>query len=232
MYIVEGNNGVGKSTLLRLIKKHLSHLEVTQEPVNAWATQGDQDQSLLEKFYTDSPRWAYTMETYTMLTRVQEHVRVQNMPHPFKIMERSLYSGHYCFARNGYEQAFMDDTEWNIYNKWFEFLVPQKCHPPIGLIYLQSDPQVCYDRGVKRNRPGEEAVPLEYFQQLHEQHENYLIKKQGILNELKEVPVLVLDGNHEFENDPEVYNEYFEKIEEFLLFTHPINKNKEVQKSI
>jgi deoxyadenosine/deoxycytidine kinase len=230
MYIVEGNNGVGKSTLLRLIKKHLSHIEVVQEPVDSWAVGGDE--SLLAKFYHDTNRWSYTMETYTMLTRVQEHIRVQQMLHPFKIMERSLYSGHYCFARNGYEQACMDDTEWNIYNKWFNFLVPQKCRPPKGFIYLSSDPQVCFDRGVKRNRAGEDIVPLEYYQQLHTQHENYLIKKQGILEELKDVPVLVLDGNFEFENDPEVYNEYFEKIEEFLLNTHPIHQNKEVQETI
>ena len=221
MYILEGNVGVGKSTLLDLIKKNIPHLYTVKEPVDSWVQENIDGQSLLAKFYQNIPRWSYTMESYTMLTRVHEHLRVQQMKQPLKIMERSLYSGHYCFARNGYEQGCMDDIEWNIYNNWFNFLVLQKCNSPRGFIYLSSDPQTCFERAIKRNRAGEEQIKFEYFEQIHEQHESFLIKKQDILNELKDVPVLVLDGSVEFEQDRDIHTYYLERIEEFLLNTQP-----------
>lgn len=232
MYILEGNNGIGKSTLLKLIQKNMPHIQAVQEPVDAWAKEHNNEDSLLARFYSDSNRWAYTMETYTMIARVQEHLRVQQMPNPFKVMERSLYSGHYCFARNGYEQGFMTETEWHIYNKWFEFLVPQKCHAPQGFIYIKSDPEVCFERSIKRNRKGEEAIPLNYFKQMHDQHERYLLEKENVLDSLKDVPVLILDGNEEFEANLSIQQDHLKKIEEFLLLTHATHKNKETQKTI
>ncbi len=229
MYIVEGNVGAGKSTLLNVIQKTMHHVQVVQEPVTTWAQENLGKESLLAKFYQDIPRWAYTMETYTMFSRVQEHIRVQQIPHPFAIMERSLYSGHYCFARNGYEQGYMTDTEWTIYNQWFTYLVPQRCKAPQGFIYLASDPAICFERTAKRNRTGEEAIPLTYFEQIHAKHEQFLIKKQGILDDLKKIPVLILDGTADFEHDAEVQAEYAEKIEEFLLATtQPLQKQTEV----
>lgn len=231
MYILEGNNGIGKSTLLKLIQNNMPHVEAVQEPVDAWATEHNNEDSLLARFYADAPRWAYTMETYTMIARVQEHLKAQQIDSPFKIMERSLYSGHYCFARNGYEQGFMSDLEWDIYNKWFNFLVPQKCEAPRGFIYIKSDPEVCFERSARRNRKGEESVPLEYFKQMHNQHERYLLNKENVLDSLKDVPVLVLDGNNEFEKDLDAQQEHFNKIQEFLLETHPINK-AEIQSSL
>ena len=219
MYILEGNNGIGKSTLLKLIQKNIPHIQAIQEPVDAWATEHNNEDSLLARFYADAPRWSYTMETYTMMARVQEHLRVQKMQQPFRIMERSLYSGHYCFARNGYEQGFMTETEWAIYNKWFNFLVPQKCQAPKGFIYIKSAPEVCFERSLKRSRKGEETVPLKYFEQMHDQHERYLLEKENVLDSLKEVPVLILDGNHEFASNSELQKNHFDKIQEFLLHT-------------
>lgn len=218
MYILEGNIGAGKSTLLDLIKKHMGYLEVVQEPVNSWSN-GETEHSLLAQFCADMNRWSYSMETYTMFSRIQEHLRVQEIKNPFKIMERSLYSGNYCFAKNGHLQGFMTDLEWHIYTQWFDFLVLQKCNPPLGFIYLQTDPDLCYERTKKRNRLGEENIPLGYFEQIHEQHEKFLIKKEGVLDQLKHVPVLILDGSIDFESNREYLQDYLDKIDEFLFFT-------------
>jgi deoxyadenosine/deoxycytidine kinase len=229
MYLVEGNVGVGKSTLLSLIAKRLSHVQVVFESVNAWSN-ADHSNSLLTHFYQDTNRWSYTMETFTMFTRIKEHLNEQNGNNPFKIIERSLYSGHYCFARNGYLQGCMTDVEWSLYTQWFTFLVERGCKPPHGFIYLKADPQICYDRTLKRSRSGEESIPLSYFEQIHEQHENFLIKKQNVLGSLKEVPVLVLDASFEFENDEAVLEEYLQKIQDFMLITHkPSTKTSSVQ---
>ena len=225
MYLVEGNVGAGKSTLLSLITKNLPHMEVVFENVNSW-DRNEYGKSLLTQFYQDTPRWSYTMETYTMLTRIKEHLREQAHQNPFKIIERSLFSGHYCFAKNGYLQGCMDETEWKLYSDWFSFLVEQYCQAPDGFIYLQADPKECQARAQKRNRSSEERITLAYFEQIHEQHEVFLIKKQGISPFLKDIPVLVLDATHNFELSQELTAEYLERINDFILITQAAKRAK------
>ncbi len=218
MYILEGNIGAGKSTLLNLIKTYMPYIEVIQEPVTTWSDTST-EHSLLAQFCADMPRWSYSMETYTMFCRIQEHLRIQKNQNPFKLVERSLYSGNYCFAKNGYLQSFMSDIEWNIYTEWFNFLVLQKCQPPLGFIYLQTDPEICFERTAKRNRLGEEHISIEYFKQIHNRHEQFLIHKQGVLNQLKDVPVLVIDGSIDFESNKQHLKDCLDQIDEFLFFT-------------
>lgn len=218
MYLIEGNVGAGKSTLLSLLSQQLPSLEVVFEAVNSW-DKIDHGTSLLTHFYQDTARWSYTMETFTMFKRIQEHLREQNHKNAFRIIERSLYSGHYCFAKNGYLQGALDESEWILYNKWFTFLVEEHCKTPHGFIYLQTDPKICYDRAKKRSRSAEETIPLAYFEQIHQQHEDFLIKKRGILSSLKDVPVLILDASIEFETDEERVKEYAEKMYDFMLLT-------------
>ena len=213
MFLLEGNMGSGKSTLLHLIKKHLPHIEVIQEPVDKW-----HGNDLLMHFYKDQQRWAYTMETFTLLTRVKEHLKEQNK-NPHKIMERSIYSGYYCFAKNGLLQGTLSKDEWVIHNEWFEFLVTHKCTPPVGFIYLQTFPEICFERIKKRNRTGESNVPLHYLNLIHNQHEMFLLEKKEILHSLKDVPVLTLDVSEEFATNKKFLQDILGKIEAFILST-------------
>lgn len=215
MYIVEGNIGAGKSTFLAKLEKHVSSLSVIQEPVETWS-KNCSGASLLENFYQDQKRWTYTLETLTMIYRSQEHIRVQNLPIKYKIMERSIYSGHYCFALNGRDHGNFNNIEWNLYNQWVEFLFTQKCRPPRGFIYLQATPEVCYERIQKRSRSGEESVSLNYLKQIDDKHETFLVKKQGLFNNLEKTPVLILNANHNFEKNPAIFYDYIKRIEFFL----------------
>lgn len=221
MYLLEGNMGAGKSTLLLLIKKYLPHFEVVTEPVTSWQD-GNYGQSLLGHFYQDTFRWAYTMETITLITRVKEHLKEQQENINKKIMERSIYSGYYCFAKNCYKQGNMSNVEWNAYNAWFEFLVQQKCNAPSGFIYLYTTPKVSFERMNKRNRLGEEIVPFSYLEELHIAHENFLLDKKDILPELRNIPVLRLDASKEFfENETEAVR-IIQAIENFVNKTQKV----------
>ena len=215
MFLLEGNMGAGKSTLLKLIAQHAPELTIVFEPVTAWHSD-NQDQSILTHFYQDQNRWAYTMEKAALLTRVKEYLKEQQDLTKPKIMERSLYSGYYCFAKNGYLQGTLSELEWKIYNDWFNFLIKSKCVKPSGFIYLYTSPEVCYARMHKRKRAGEEIVPLAYLAQIHQAHENFLRHKQ-LSDELKNVPVLELDAMEEFTNDPERIANFIEKIKNFVI---------------
>ncbi len=218
MYILEGNIGAGKTTFLRLIAQHLPDIKTVFEPVNNW-----QDncfgKSLLSSFYEDSQRWAYTFELLTLICRVQDHLKEQKDTINLKIIERSIYSGYYCFAHNSYAQGFMNDLEWHLYEKWFSFLIPNKCLPPRGFIYLRVSPEIAYERIKKRNRSEEKTLSFAYLKQIHKRHEMFLIKKEGILASLKRVPTLVLNCNEDFEENPTQLHRHLHTIESFLMQT-------------
>jgi deoxyadenosine/deoxycytidine kinase len=218
MYILEGNIGAGKSTFLRLVSHYLPHVKTILEPINNWQhmTYG---QSLLANFYNNPERWAYTFELLTMVCRVQDHLKEQEQEYTAKIMERSIYSGYYCFAHNSYTQGFMSPAEWHIYEQWFSFLILNKCQPPRGFIYLRVSPKVAYERIKKRNRDAEKTLSFGYLKQIHKRHEQFLIKKNGILPHLKRVPVLVLNCDEDFEQNSTQLDEHIQKIQSFLTQT-------------
>lgn len=220
MFILEGNIGAGKTTLLTQIKLHaqkelLQPIEVVFEPVNSWHKQ-DAGQSLLSNFYTDIPRWAYTLETYAMACRVREHIAEQQQSNPFRLIERSIYSGHYCFAYNSYHGGGMSSIEWAMYSQWYNFLLRNKCKAPMGFIYLKSTPEVCLERIHKRNRTGECNITLDYLKRIDERHNEFLLNKNGVTTDLKQVPVLTLDGNQPFATDEELFKNYHICINSFM----------------
>ena len=66
--VLEGNIGAGKSTMLNIMQKQLG-LSVINEPTNKWQHVGQTD-NILDLFYKDTKRWAYTFQSYAFLTRV------------------------------------------------------------------------------------------------------------------------------------------------------------------
>lgn len=215
MYILEGNIGAGKSTFLRLLSQQMPSVSISLEPVNNWQKEV-YGQSLLANFYQEPKRWAYTFETMTMICRIQEHLVEQKHTKQIRILERSIYSGHYCFARNSYEREFMNNLEWQLYQQWFNVLVQGKCLPPHGFIYLKVDPEISYERIKKRNRFAEKTISLAYLKQIHQRHEEFLIEKKEILNELMHVPILILDCNEEFETNSSKLKEHLIAVQDFL----------------
>ena len=171
-FVVEGNIGAGKSTFLKVINTFLN-AQVVYEPHEKW--QNVQGENLLDRFYTDTHRWAYTFQTYAFITRVLEREKAAlNNTHPFQILERSVFSDRYCFAKNCFELGLMNALEWKLYQEWFTWLVDTYTVKPSGFIYMQTDPKVCYKRLLKRNRSEEGGVTLEYLELLHDKHERWL----------------------------------------------------------
>ena len=218
MYIVEGNIGAGKTTFLNLIKKELEQLTVVLEPIHSWTDQS-YGQSLLANFYHNPKRWAYTLETLAMMYRTRDHLEHQKKTNQTIIMERSVYSGHYCFAYNSYTSGFLNDIEWQIYKRWFDFLINRKCRKPYGFIYLQLSPEISYQRIQKRNRKEEKELSLEYLQHIHTRHQEFLIQKKNVSKELKDVPVLIINCDKDFEKDKNQMQKHFDALNLFLAQT-------------
>jgi len=225
--IVEGNIGAGKSTFLRLIKDLLD-AQVVYEPHEQWQSVGGEN--LLDYFYKDTNRWAYTFQSYAFITRImaQEQADKESFK-PLQVLERSVYSDRYCFAKNAFEMGNMSSLEWKLYQDWWGWFVKHYTKKPSGFVYLQTPPEVCYKRLLKRARTEESAVPLQYLTALHDKHESWLVGKDGIEDYIKDVPVLILDCTQDFESDPELCKKYAQQIIDFFAFDCnldlPVHKN-------
>lgn len=218
MFVLEGNIGAGKSTLLKILGQHLPDLTIIPEPTNKWQHVGNDDNNILNLFYKDTKRWAYTFQSYAFISRVQAILdfQAQQPNNTVSILERSVYCDRFCFAKNCFESGLMTELEWQIYKEWFAWLVESHVPKPAGFIYLRATPETCHARSLKRARSEETGIPLTYFEALHKKHEDWLINKHEILGTIQNIPVLALDCNDEFEVSLEKQREHTQLIRNFI----------------
>ena len=100
-------------------------------------------------------------------------------------------------------------VEYDVYCKWNEWLSNEFRVRPDAYIYLRCFPNVNHDRISKRNREGEENIPIEYLQILHDKHEQWMAREK------ETVPVLTIDALQNF-NDPVVMERIAEEIFYFV----------------
>lgn len=213
-FAIEGNVGAGKTTFLKVVSESLS-MQIVPEPHEAW--QNVNGENVLDAFYRDGKRWAYTFQTYVFITRImrqEEMARANSLQ--FQLTERSVFADRHCFARNSYEMGLMNDLEWNLYREWFSWFIENRVQKPAGFIYLRADPSVCHHRLVKRNRIEEQLVSLDYLKLLHAKHEAWLIHKKDVLAAVRDIPVLVLDGDQDFESNETLQKEYAARVADFV----------------
>ena len=202
MFFLEGNVGTGKSTFLRKLQD--LGINVIFEPVDEWTSiKNSNGKNLLEEFYNDQKRYAYTFQSIAFRTRVKN---IQNSD-TNSVVERSIFTDRNVFAKTCYENGMMNEIEWNDYTSWFDWLVETFDIKPKGYIYLRASPDISYDRIKKRNRSGEETIPFDYLKELHIKHEKWLMEEPN---------VLILDVNDDFEKDSGKLNDMIEKVYDFI----------------
>lgn len=203
--IIEGNIGSGKTTFVKYINDNLKNSTVNYEPVAKWQSYTDENgDNLLNNFYSDQNRWGYTFQNMAFMTRVQDMIKPCSTK--YKFIERSIFTDRNCFALNCYEMGKINKMEWEIYTDWFNWLSNEFDVKPDGYIYLRVQPNICLERINKRNRQEESGIPIDYLENIHIKHDDWL------LNE-KKVPVLVLDWNCSFDNNvKDVIERFIKKL--------------------
>lgn len=176
---LDGNIGAGKSTLLEAIQKKLPQITVVQEPVADWVTlKNKEGKNLLELFYADIPRWGYTFQNCAILTRLMHTMEILQSwkPEagklPVIITERSVLTDRYVFAEMLHREGKIDDLEWSLYLKWFNYFAANL--PVKGVIHLTTSATTSKERIAIRGRSGEEKIPIEYLESLHSQHNHWI----------------------------------------------------------
>ena len=171
---LDGNIGAGKSTLLEALRTAMPDVEVVLEPVGLWFSLKDADgKSLLELFYEDKRRWAYTFQNFALLSRAK--ALAEAISHTKKsviITERSPLTDRYVFAEMLRSSGDLTELEWTLYLRWYDSFT--KNIPVAGIIHLGTDVLRSADYIIRRGRAGEESMSLDYLRLLDLQHRIWL----------------------------------------------------------
>jgi deoxycitidine kinase/deoxyguanosine kinase len=175
IYSVDGNIGAGKTTFLEAVRTAVPGINVILEPVGEWLRLKHSDgRSLLELFYADKKRWAYTFQNCAILTRLNATLEaLRALPADAIILtERSVLTDRYVFADMLRASGDLDSLEWELYCKWFDAFAVSL--PIEGIIYLSTDFGTAAQRIVKRARSGEERMSCDYLIELDAQHRRWV----------------------------------------------------------
>ncbi|XP_074407138.1 thymidine kinase 2, mitochondrial isoform X1 [Zonotrichia albicollis] len=201
---IEGNIASGKTTCLDYFAQTTS-IEVLKEPLNKW--RNVRGHNILGLMYQDASRWGITLQTYVQLTMLEQHTRP--MISPIRMMERSIHSAKHIFVENLYRSGKMPEVDYAVLSEWFDWIQNNTDVSVDLIVYLQTSPEVCYERLKTRCREEEKVIPLEYLEAIHELYEEWLIKRA-----LFEVscPVLVIGADHDMQKMIEKYEENRDQI--------------------
>jgi deoxyguanosine kinase len=217
---IEGNIGSGKSTLLENIRKYYgdcSNVIFLREPVDDWEKIKDSEgNTMLKKFYADQEKYSFAFQMMAYISRlkilrdtVKEITSKKDNEKYIIITERSLYTDKHVFAKMLYDQGKIENVCYEIYLTWFDEFA--KDFPINYSVYVNTDPTKCYNRIHKRARDGEEVIPLDYLNDCHKYHEEFLNASNTIKHKL------ILDGNVDIYKNETIMNKWLERIDLFIF---------------
>lgn len=215
IYSVDGNIASGKSMILDHISANrFQNTHCIQEPVAEWINMKS-GKDLLGSFYTEKQRWSFCFENLVQLSRLKAHYHAlklinnrslgQQKDKKTKIfLERSIYSSFHVFTENTFEDNGINSTEYDILKGYFGFFTrdlddifndqansnedSNNIQLPFRLIYVRSDPNVCFERLKCRNRDSENFIDLNYLKNIHLKYESWVKK-------INKDFLIVIDGN-------------------------------------
>lgn len=194
-YSFDGNIGSGKSTVVSNLKSKLENSNTNkyiyyflQEPVDEWNTICDTSGiNILTKFYANQEKYSFAFQMMAYISRlaqlketISEIINDKNFSlnnRYFVFSERSVFTDRNVFAKMLYDSGKIEEIEYQIYNKWFDNFIKEL--PEIKYIYIQTSPDIAYERILKRNREGE-SIEKEYICSCHKYHEEWLNSVTGV----------------------------------------------------
>ena len=185
----------------------------------------------------------------TLIKNLQTHFKCEkfnkqayNNSYDVIMTERSLYSDCNIFAQMLFDDGKIEDVEFAIYKKWFNEFMEDL--PTMAFIYIRADPKVSFDRVEKRAREGEKSIPLNYIENCHRYHENWLMADTVSITvsntgsntgsntaTSKKHDLLVIDANEDINENPELLASWIKQIEDFIESIHH-RRNEEMLQEV
>jgi deoxyadenosine/deoxycytidine kinase len=216
MVSIDGNIGSGKSTLMGELELYFSdnkNIVFLKEPTEDWKCITDENGiTILEKFYENPTKYGFSFQIMAYISRlnIMKEERKKN-PNAIFITERSLFTDKLVFAKMLFDSGNIELINYRIYLQWFNTFADD--FPVSKVIYVNTEPEICHQRILKRSRTGESNIPLEYLQNCHKYHTDML---DVSLTDCVCKEQLVLNGNIDIYENKEQLSEWIEKINTFI----------------
>lgn len=144
---LEGNIGIGKSTLLNQLEAlGPITIKTIREPLSQWTNNAGIN--LLEKSYSNPKKWSFILQSLIMTNLLQNHMA----PGRVKLMERTLGAAYNVFLQIHHANETMDHEAITTLQEWYHTATNLYATDPDIIIYLRGSPELAMKQMKLRNR--------------------------------------------------------------------------------
>jgi len=196
---IEGNIGVGKTSLARLIVKRLGG-RLVEERVD--------DNPFLERFYDDMGAYAFQTQLVFLMNRYKQQLA---------LTQRDLFDDlvvlDYVFARDRiFAHVNLSDDELALYERIAGELEARLIKPSL-VVYLQASSTVLFERIQMRGREFERTISRDYLDALNDAFNHYFFNYNA-------GPLLVVNTDAmDFVNDERHFADLMQRVAEPVVNT-------------
>lgn len=170
IYVLEGNIGAGKSTVLNVLRDR--GYAVMTEKIQFW-------EQFLDRYYADPKRWAFTLQISVLQSMVERLNMIDKMGRAdldikerVVFVERCLESGR-IFVELERSLNYLNDDEYAMLSCLYDAY-----KTPIDFrYYLDTPVDLCAERIKIRGRSYEKDITKEYLQSLERRYDDMKLDK-------------------------------------------------------
>ena len=191
---VEGNIGVGKTSLARMLAHSLGGRLVEEKT---------EDNPFLDRFYEDMGAFAFQTQLVFLMNRYKQQLALTQ-----KELFDELTIIDYIFAKDKiFAHVNLSDDELGLYNRIASELEEKLVRPELA-IYLQASSDVLFDRIERRGRAVERTISKDYLEALGDAFNHFFFN-------YSETPLLVVNTDEmDFVNNEKHFQDLVQRISE------------------
>lgn len=171
--VIEGNIGVGKTSLVKLLTEEYSAHSFFEE---------FSENPFLPKFYENPEKHAFPLELSFLAERYHQLKKELNT---HNIFHNTIISDYYFVKSLIFAQINLPEDEFKLYKNLFNIIL-QKLPKPNLFVYLYADVNSLQNNIKGRARSYESNISANYLEKINKGYLNYL-------NQQKNFPAIIID---------------------------------------